>query len=59
MSNTSTKSAIKALHEEQNYTNYLLREMPWDDKAFEINAEKIRSLKKAVLEIDPSAVEFF
>jgi hypothetical protein len=59
MSNTSTKSPIKALQEEQNYTNYLLREMPWNDKAFEINAEKIRSLKKAILEIDPTAVEFF
>jgi hypothetical protein len=59
MSNTSTKSLLKALHDEQNYTDYLLREMPWDDKGFEINAEKIRFLKKAILEIDPSAVEFF
>jgi len=59
MSDTSTKSPLKALQEEQNRTNYLLREMPWDDKAFEINAEKIRLLKKAILEADPTAVEFF
>lgn len=59
MSDTSTKSLLKALQDEQNRTNYLLREMPWDDKAFEINAEKILALKKAVLEIDPTAIEFF
>ena len=59
MSDTSTKSLLKALQDEQNRTAYLLREMPWDDKGFEMNAEKISFLKKAILEIDPSAVEFF
>tara|TARA_R110000868_G_C10751412_1_gene753199 strand:- start:686 stop:877 length:192 start_codon:yes stop_codon:yes gene_type:complete len=43
---------LKALEEAHSETAYLWREMPWDDKGFELNEQKIRSIKNAILEID-------
>ena len=48
---------LKALDEAHSETAYLWREMPWDDKGFEINEQKIRSIRNAILAIDPTAIE--
>ena len=40
-------------------TSYLWRETPWDEAAFEMNEILIRSLKKAIIAIDPTAHEMF
>jgi hypothetical protein len=38
-------------------TSYLWRETPWDDEAFAQNEKLIRSLRNAILAIDPTAIE--
>ena len=48
---------LKALDDAQAETSYLWREMSWDDKGFEINEQKIRSIRNAILAIDPTAIE--
>ena len=38
-------------------TSDLWRETPWDEKGFELNENLIRSLRNAIIAIDPTAYE--